>query len=184
MRARQNRARAALYLGVAAAPLLGSFIGCAQALGIEKWQDPPGNAGAGGRQDTASDGAGGTGGEGGNADPTCADHKKNGLETDVDCGGDACGPCALGMACANNADCATKSCSANVCIKGPIMHHCEPSEGGATCNDCMKNGDETDIDCGGDACGPCEASKDCLDDADCQSGVCAPQVDGRSSCSP
>lgn len=45
---------------------------------------------------------------------SCGDGKKNGSESDVDCGG-ACAPCGVGAACAKAADCASKSCVANVC---------------------------------------------------------------------
>jgi hypothetical protein len=41
-----------------------------------------------------------------------------------------------------------------------------------TCNDCTTNGPETDVDCGGDTCPPCAASKECLSGADCESDVC------------
>jgi hypothetical protein len=46
--------------------------------------------------------------------PSCGDHLKNGLETDVDCGG-GCVPCAKGQACAVAADCQTGLCSRAVC---------------------------------------------------------------------
>ncbi len=38
------------------------------------------------------------------ADP-CADHRRDGLETDVDCGGPACHPCGVAQRCATNRDC-------------------------------------------------------------------------------
>jgi hypothetical protein len=38
--------------------------------------------------------------------PTCADCFKDGLETDVDCGGDDCAPCGPGKGCKDDADCA------------------------------------------------------------------------------
>lgn len=40
------------------------------------------------------------------------------------------------------------------------------------CSDGKWNGRETDFDCGGPACGPCEFHKACLVDSDCASGVC------------
>ena len=43
--------------------------------------------------------------------PTCSDSLKNGTETDVDCGGNSCGPCALGKACARGSDCITGICT-------------------------------------------------------------------------
>lgn len=44
----------------------------------------------------------------------CTDGEKNQDETDVDCGGD-CDPCAEGLACALDADCADGRCAAGLC---------------------------------------------------------------------
>ena len=41
-----------------------------------------------------------------------------------------------------------------------------------TCHDGMKNGDETDIDCGGGRCAPCSSGLACQRNADCQSVFC------------
>src|SRR5579872_3323684 len=68
--------------------------------------------------------------------PTCMDGVKNGMETDVDCGGPVCGPCAAGKACTAATDCTTAVCQGNLCVA-------------ASCMDGVKNGDETDVDCGG-----------------------------------
>lgn len=48
---------------------------------------------------------------------SCRDGHKNGLETDLDCGGaGACARCTLGMACATNDDCSTGlTCAGSVC---------------------------------------------------------------------
>jgi hypothetical protein len=35
----------------------------------------------------------------------CADHRLDGAESDVDCGGGGCGPCFVGQACKSNFDC-------------------------------------------------------------------------------
>jgi len=43
---------------------------------------------------------------------------------------------------------------------------------GPTCKDTIKNGKETDVDCGGDTCEACGNGKDCLAHADCLSGLC------------
>src|SRR5512143_1675945 len=37
--------------------------------------------------------------------PSCIDHTKDGLESDVDCGGALCPPCADYMTCTQNSDC-------------------------------------------------------------------------------
>ena len=45
---------------------------------------------------------------------TCGDAKKDGDETDVDCGG-SCAPCNDGQACVLESDCASQRCSAGIC---------------------------------------------------------------------
>jgi hypothetical protein len=40
------------------------------------------------------------------------------------------------------------------------------------CGDHQKNGDETDVDCGGASCGKCAAGAACASTSDCQSGTC------------
>ena len=42
----------------------------------------------------------------------------------------------------------------------------------ATCSDGRKDGNETDTDCGGPSCAPCQTGNQCLVASDCQSGVC------------
>lgn len=49
------------------------------------------------------------------AAPTCNDQVKNGNETDVDCGGGTCPPCASGQMCIQNTDCQSNSCVSGVC---------------------------------------------------------------------
>jgi hypothetical protein len=44
-----------------------------------------------------------------------------------------------------------------------------------TCTDGVKNGTETDIDCGG-TCGPCAIGMQCTASTDCAAGVCDPTV--------
>src|SRR5690349_5420859 len=46
---------------------------------------------------------------------TCGDGKKNGAETDVDCGGGTCGPCAPGKTCFHGSDCTSGTCTNNAC---------------------------------------------------------------------
>jgi hypothetical protein len=50
------------------------------------------------------------------AAPSCSDFVTNGDETDVDCGGGYCPPCASGRSCVVNSDCDRKSCSSGVCV--------------------------------------------------------------------
>jgi hypothetical protein len=42
----------------------------------------------------------------------------------------------------------------------------------ANCMDNMLNGNETDVDCGGDMCGQCDNGKMCVANSDCKSGRC------------
>ncbi|CAM9866972.1 unnamed protein product, partial [Ectocarpus fasciculatus] len=42
----------------------------------------------------------------------------------------------------------------------------------ATCSDGEKNGDETDVDCGGSSCSPCPSGSACLVDTDCAYNNC------------
>ena len=41
-----------------------------------------------------------------------------------------------------------------------------------TCHDGLQSGDQTDVDCGGSECPPCEDGQGCEDGDDCTSGVC------------
>jgi hypothetical protein len=52
-----------------------------------------------------------------------------------------------------------------------------------TCSDGVQNENETGIDCGGPNCDPCESGEDCIDNSDCQSGVCADGICQPSTCS-
>jgi hypothetical protein len=47
--------------------------------------------------------------------PVCIDGLKDNVETDVDCGGSFCGPCANGKACVVGADCQSTGCLGGVC---------------------------------------------------------------------
>jgi hypothetical protein len=42
-----------------------------------------------------------------------------------------------------------------------------------TCDDSIKNGDETDVDCGGTVCGKCPLGKFCIRASDCEAGGCS-----------
>jgi hypothetical protein len=45
----------------------------------------------------------------------CEDQKKDGLETDVDCGGPACSRCSAGKACVLPTDCSSGKCTSSKC---------------------------------------------------------------------
>lgn len=159
----------------AAIAIFGGVNGCSEVLGIDPWEDPAESSG--GTQNTPEDGGVDSGGDT-NEDPsqaTCANGEKDGIETDVDCGGDACGPCALGKVCATDADCASHYCiQEGVCADNPGDYGCEVESKviDETCGDCIKNGLESDVDCGGDACRACGAGKACRGDYDCLSVEC------------
>lgn len=44
--------------------------------------------------------------------------------------------------------------------------------GSATCSDGIRNGQETDVDCGGFTCNPCSGGQTCSISSDCESSVC------------
>jgi hypothetical protein len=91
------------------------------------------------------------------------DGVKNGDESDVDCGGSTTGA----TACADGKGCATaKDCTSQVCANAV----CQAPKG----DDGAKNGDESDVDCGGSTTGAprCATDKACSASEDCDSLVC------------
>lgn len=112
-------------------------------------------------------------GEGTCADPSCGDNSINGSETDLNCGGD-CPDCVAGKKCNEDEDCDSAKCEPNdddelVCVA-------------SACDDGLKNGTESDEDCGGD-CDPCVDGKLCLVGTDCANLVCE-AVDDALTCVP
>ncbi len=104
----------------------------------------------------------------------CNDGVVNGTETDVDCGGPACPRCADLKSCKTADD-----CTSGVCKDVGKGLECQPPSP----TDGVKNGTETDIDCGGAGNPQCIAGKSCLAHADCQSDGCGYNnkcTDGRS----
>jgi cysteine-rich repeat protein len=109
--------------------------------------------------------------------PTCNDRDSDG---DADCEEEACGsaddptkgPTVAEICDGKDNDCddiadnngASAACPSGVCRDGACA---EPS-----CDDDVKNGDETGVDCGGSCTGLCLVGEGCADGADCQSGVC------------
>ena len=85
----------------------------------------------------------------------CADGVRDGLETDVDCGG-SCPLCVDGLSCGGDADCESGRCEAGTCT---------------SCADGAQNGTESDVDCGG-SCHRCVDGLSCGVDADCASDRC------------
>jgi hypothetical protein len=83
--------------------------------------------------------------------------------TDDACGGFLCPPCSDGHGCKTNSDCQSGVCQNNTCVTPPAT---------PTCTDHLKNGAETDVDCGGPACSPCDDGQTCVDQSDCKSESC------------
>jgi hypothetical protein len=108
----------------------------------------------------------------GGGDVSCADGILNLDESDIDCGG-SCILCAYDRKCNNAGDCASGNCDMGRC--GAPHTGCQPIGPDPTCADCLQNGDETDVDCGG-VCSPCHFDKMCTNDGECWSAKC---VGGR-----
>jgi formylglycine-generating enzyme required for sulfatase activity len=107
--------------------------------------------------------------------PGANDGVKNGTETDIDCGGPDPGTprCLPGKSCLEGADCDSLVCD-------PATKKCKapsPTDG-------VKNGGETDVDCGGPAAGTprCAPGLACLAHGDCASNGCA--YDGKCATHP
>jgi hypothetical protein len=101
----------------------------------------------------------------------CADGRRNGNESDVDCGGSCVAEsrrCSLDQLCASGSD-----CDSGVCTGGS----CRP----ATCGDLTKSADETGVDCGG-PCEGCAAGVACGKDKDCKDQRCIASICVTGSC--
>ena len=110
-----------------------------------------------------------SGGCGAAAEPTCNDGIQNGNETDVDCGGPDCDPCA-----ATCSDGVQNGNETDVDCGGP---ECDPCSAGATCADGVQNGNETGVDCGGPDCDPCNSGGSC----DTPGGLFASNIKPKSA---
>jgi hypothetical protein len=92
----------------------------------------------------------------------CTDLAKNGTETDVDCGGTCATKCADTKSCLVGTDCTSGVCDAGT-------HKCSVP----ACPDGVKNGGETDLDCGGANCATkCAIGKTCAVSTDCDKAIC------------
>ena len=88
---------------------------------------------------------------------SCTNNKKDGTETDIDCGS-SCPRCAPGKNCIVNTDCTTNFCNETRCVQ-------------PRCDDNMENGAESDTDCGGN-CKKCDVGDDCNQNSDCKTNKC------------
>jgi formylglycine-generating enzyme required for sulfatase activity len=139
------------FISLGASIVLGCFAACSSTS-----DHPAANGDSNKEAGVGTNAEGGT--EASTVPATCNNATKDGAETDIDCGGDACLPCALGKACVANKDCSSGgTCTNKIC---------------SLCSDNKSDGDETDVDCGGKACGPCTIGKRCKVADDCKSGAC------------
>jgi hypothetical protein len=91
---------------------------------------------------------------------SCIDELENGVESDVDCGGDdGCARCPVGRHCRTASDCDGGACTNGKCQR-------------PTCDDGLLNGSETDVDCGGICPSACADGLRCKISADCESLIC------------
>lgn len=87
--------------------------------------------------------------------PGCPDGRWNGLESALDCGQGTCQLCALQQECNHNDDCD----SGLVCKGFCEVEDCTPRVCvAASCDNGVKDGQETWIDCGGPSCGECPSA--------------------------
>lgn len=99
---------------------------------------------------------------------SCFDFELTEGETDVDCGGALCPGCRLMGGCVEASDCLSGNCSEDgVCV--------------AECDDGIRNGTESDVDCGG-SCAGCEGGLVCAEDEDCTSGLCEAGTCASAAC--
>ncbi len=110
--------------------------------------------------------------------PICTDGVRNGEETGVDCGGRCPRYCREPPPTTERGRCFS-FCDRYSASDPEYFNECRaicerafPSSAASpNCADSIKNGQETDIDCGG-SCAACENGKRCLASADCRSSFC------------
>jgi hypothetical protein len=126
------------------------------------------------------------------APASCDDQRRNGTETDIDCGGSQCQRCLVGNACLTGSDCASGECTGGTCQDSHCTNltrdrdeegvdcggkDCPTCSGSDPCSNRRKDENETDIDCGGSSrCVRCASGASCLADGDCLSKSCLVSV--------
>lgn len=115
-------------------------------------------------------------------DPCCTDYIKNYGETDVDCGGSECPKCENMRSCKLDCDCISDVCKNNTCVRKFLIYwkyskiSRSLTSANESCEDNIKNQDETDIDCGGIMCPKCDNFMNCKKNSDCISCLCKNQT--------
>ena len=99
----------------------------------------------------------------------CYDAAKNGLETDVDCGGTECAGCELGQSCLQTSDCAVGLCDTKNSFECEPINTCGNGtrETGERCDD----GNTVDADACSNRCRR-GLGVACTNNAQCESNVC------------
>ena len=119
----------------------------------------------------------------------CNDDLRNGAETDVDCGGGACGPCAQGKGCKVAADCDALSCVDGVCCNtacGGACVACNLVGAMGVCTGLGVGAFDPPICAGAQACNgaglcllgqgqPCDGGPACASTF-CRDGICCDQA--------
>ena len=78
-----------------------------------------------------------------------------------------------GGTCGGGGDCKSGKCESNACVVNPdAPPPADPSKPAATATDGVKNGTETDVDCGGAGAPVCAVGKACKGASDCATTVC------------
>ncbi|MBX3211862.1 MAG: hypothetical protein KF850_07505 [Labilithrix sp.] len=119
-------------------------------------------------------------------DPTNDADAQGEEETDTGCGGKNAPPCPDSKLCKVDLDCLSQNCASGICAPaGGAPTGCSRADDceskvcvdgackAATPDDGVKNGDETDVDCGGSKAPKCADGKGCVGADDCESKVCA-----------
>jgi hypothetical protein len=201
MRVRSNRVGRTGFALSAILGLLVGAASCGNLIGLEDWKEPGDRAGQGGEGGSQA-GSGGSGGEagmggaGGSATSSSSTAGTGGIieqELTPDCQ-ECLAKCQGELdACEADANCnqnyrpcmggSSECCKASggawagpaaQTLYGCLLAKCDIAcTVNAHCGDCLINGPETDLDCGGDSCNPCETGQECAWDGDCESAACS-----------
>jgi hypothetical protein len=97
----------------------------------------------------------------------CSNGIKDNKETDIDCG-DGCDSCGINKTCNVTSDCQFNLVCSNKKCRNQTNETIRE-----ICSDNTKNGQESDIDCGGNCSNKCDNGKLCSNkDSNCKSGYC------------
>lgn len=116
--------------------------------------------------------------------PHCVDNDKNEDETDVDCGGEGCGPCDNGLSCLVASDCKSSFCDEGTCMPCMSSDDCVLVTG-TYCDAgvCTAQKPLNELCDGDDAC----TSEHCVDGVCCDGvcgGECRTCTGGDGKCKP